>query len=224
MSTTSFSAKEEFNKAFQECISEEVDRWGNPLNTWRASGKRSKAYPDKEDKSYWDKEGPIHVQRWIDWREQNYNQHPLWVTPDGELGVELNLTVYFGKVKVKAIIDRVINVNGYLAVVDLKSGSKSPSSLLQLGVYASAIQIKYGVRPSLGAYFSTRKGESLGFESLDHLSIPRLTFLFETFVENARKGKYLPMPGDHCSWCDVRKACALLNGRDAGMHDTLSLM
>lgn len=224
--TDTFSIQGEWDRAFSECISEESRRFGNDPNGWKASGKVSKAYPEKENKAWWQENGPLHVERWIKWRETL--PFPLWVTPDGEEGVELSITAMFGTVRVKAVIDRVIQTPQGLAVVDLKSGSKNPASLLQLGVYACAVELKHGVRPALGTYFSTRKGEVTGFQSLDHLSVPLLTELFEEFSLKAKwsheRRKFLPAPGDHCSWCDVRNACSLQNGRDARKFDSLSLV
>jgi hypothetical protein len=216
-------AEEEFSRAFQEKISEEQEKNGNNPSTWKHSGRRSAKYPDKEGRGYWDENGPGHIERWIAWRDANPH-HSIWEAPDGQLGIELNLMVMFGGVKVKTIIDRVMNVGNELAIVDVKSGAHKPSSLLQLGVYACAVEIEYGVRPGLGTYYMTRKGEVTGFESLDHLSIPFVTHLFESFAERANAGKYLPMPGDHCVFCDGRNACALMNGRDARSHDVLSIL
>lgn len=222
----SFSVQEEWDRAFAECISQEFEKTGNDLSTWRISGKVSRKWPEKENRAWWETEGPRHVERWIKWRETL--PYPLWFTPEGKPANELDLTVYFGSVKVKCIIDRVLDTPQGLAVVDLKSGSKSPVSILQLGICAGAVELKYGVRPALGTYFSTRKGEVTGFQSLAHLSVPLLTELFEEFVAKARwayeNRKFLPSSGDHCAWCDVRNACALMNGRDAKKYDTLSLV
>lgn len=216
-------AEKEFALAFEEKVSEEQERNGNDPSTWKASGKKSARYPDKEGRQYWADAGKGHVQRWIDWRDANPH-HSIWQAPDGELGVELDLMVMFGSVKVKCVIDRVMNVGNSIAVVDVKSGSHKPSSLLQLGIYACAVEKKYGFRPGLGTYYMTRKGEVTGFESLDHLTIPLVTHLFESFVKRANAGEYLPMPGDHCSFCDGRNYCALMNGRDARSHDVLSIL
>lgn len=221
-SFTEFDTKAAFNLAFDEKISEEKERNGNDPSTWKASGRASKAYPAKESDAYWRDNGHSHVDNWIKWRKANPN-HTVWMAPDGVVGIEMDLTVWFRNVKVKLIIDRVMDLgNGNLGIVDLKSGSKKPSSYLQLGLYACAVEIEYGIRPRLGTYYMTRQGEVTGWESLDHFTIPFMTHLFATMDERVKGRNYLPMPGDHCGYCDGRKYCALMNGVGARTHDVLT--
>ena len=62
-----------------------------PSTEWRAGGRASKDWPNRENENWWSVNGPQMLQAFVDWWEANNNWH-IWVTPDGEAAVELDLS------------------------------------------------------------------------------------------------------------------------------------
>jgi hypothetical protein len=197
---------DQWDRAFSQCIREEIQNTAVPLLQWRTSGRKTKDKPNGEDMSWWSIAGVDLSRTYETWREHNPS-YKLWVTPDGEPGNELAFTVAFGSVPVKVIIDRVFVLGDQLVVFDLKSGKTMPEDTLQLAIYAAAIELKYGVRPNLGAYFANRKGAVVGVEDLTAFSTDMLTKMFSDFIAQTKTGLYLPNPGRQCTWCEVAPHC-----------------
>lgn len=198
--------KAKWSQAFFECISEELDASGNPMDQWKASGRITKALPNKEDLAWWTEQGLVFAKNYATWRMDN-PEYKLWWTPDGIPANELGLFPMFGRYKVKAYIDRVFIRNGELIVVDVKSGAGMPEDILQLAVYAAAIDLTYGVRPNLGAYWDARKGGLVAVEPLEEFTTDLVVGLIEDYMDQAGRMSFLPNPGRHCTWCEVRKTC-----------------
>ena len=57
-----------FDTAWDKVYSEKVSRTTIPEEDWKASGRATKANPDKENKDWWLKNGPLMVDKWIAWR------------------------------------------------------------------------------------------------------------------------------------------------------------
>ena len=133
---------------------------------WRAGGRATKAYPNKEDASWWLEAGPKMVDFWTQFR--NDSGFTMWQTPDGQPAIETELNQEVGGVPIKAFLDRLmVAPTGELVIVDIKTSSKEPVSLTQLGIYAILVEKTFGVRPSLGSYFMARTGELTQPQSLD---------------------------------------------------------
>ena len=101
------------------------------LTNARVGGRATKANPNKEDVNFWNNQGPMWVEGYINWRKANPTWK-IWKAPDGNPGIELALTPIVKDVAVKMIIDRVFEVNGELVIVDLKTSQSTPTSNLQL--------------------------------------------------------------------------------------------
>jgi hypothetical protein len=66
--------------AFRASMAEAVEAGaGKP---WRAGGRATKQYPNKEDESWWMSEGPTMVHNYYNWRLGNPNLD-IWRTPQG---------------------------------------------------------------------------------------------------------------------------------------------
>lgn len=204
--------KERWDLAFAQTIGDEVRASGTTLEEWKVSGRATKANPNKEDQAWWWGNGMDIARTYETWRLAN-PQYVLWSTPDGTPGCELDFTVLFGSVPVRVIIDRVFIIvtgdgqEGPLIVVDVKSGRNMPEDLIQLLIYAAAIDLKYGKRPNLGAYFDARRGGLVSTECLDEFSTMEMVELVENFVTQREGDIHLPNPGRQCTWCEVRKHC-----------------
>lgn len=215
---------------FLEAINEEAEKTGIAPEDWRVSGRASKAWPDKETRAWWLYNLPSLGEAYAAWRAA----HPelqIWVTPDGEEAIELELRVEIPGVRTPflAYVDRVFEnraLGGALAVVDLKSGSMPVEDLEQLVSYASLMEIRYTRRPEFGGIYGARKGalqpvfkDGLELMPLGHVST-------ETWLRGVRSqeriiatGEFPASPGRHCNWCDVAKACTWAKGSEAWKYD-----
>ena len=154
------------------------------------------------------------------WRESGFK---IWNTPENVLGVELGFYNFFGEVPIKAYADLVVvTPEGELAVVDLKTGSHMPDSSLQLGIYASLMEMQFGVRPTRAFFYDARKAifeESFG---LNRWSIPVLTELFTKFDAGVKAEIFLPNIGMACYTCGVKEYCYAQGGQLSTIYDPLA--
>jgi len=131
----------------------------------------------------------------------------------------------FGDVPIKGFADLVFeNVDGSLTVVDLKTGKSTPDSAMQLGVYASCIEMIYGIRPQYGAYYSARSATLEPSEGMERWSIPVLTELFAQFERGLQAEIFLPNIGMSCSTCGVRDYCFAVGGELSYSVDPLAII
>lgn len=192
----------EFRRAFAE---EEAKA---PSGTWRAGGRATKAYPNKEDKTWWMSEGPTMVHNYYNWRMQNTNLD-IWHTPEGVPAIELGISVTLpGDVTLKSYIDRVFvdRVSGETMIVDLKTG-KPPQAGLQLAVYRLALQQQFGEAPRYGAFWMGRQGTLDKVYDLDTYPIP----MVERWMRDVKKAIdmqiFVPHINMMCDYCGVKKFC-----------------
>lgn len=218
-----FDFEAAWEKRWAEELADAVEHSGGvPTSEWRTAGRATKANPNKEDGVWWKESGLEFSRSFATWREAEGNDWTTWVTPAGEPAIELELTVWFGSIPVRMFIDWIADLgDGTPCIVDYKTGSSTPGPL-QLGIYASAIEKAYGVRPPFGAYFNARKGELGVIHSLDRFSIPVLTKLFEDFEKGIQNEIFIPNLDRHCVSCDVAKHCFLYGGAEAQGWDPLS--
>lgn len=176
-----------------------------PLIEYKAGGRASKAYPNKEDIRWWHDNGPAMVEKWIAWRGSGFQ---LW-HPEGyeKPAIELAIDVPAEDFLLRMIIDRVfVNTSGELFVLDIKTGSRTPTSDLQLALYAAGIERMFGVRPSLGAYWMARDGVTSPMVDLDYLPTEKIMSLVSSFDKMRKAGIFLPNLAN-CHYCSVSQHC-----------------
>lgn len=176
--------------------------------TWKAGGRATKKFPNKEDKTWWMAEGPTMVHNYYNWRIQNPNLE-VWRAPDGTPGIELDMNVTIvGNVIVKGKIDRVFQDKntGQLIIVDLKTG-KPPASGLQLAVYRLALDAQFGVSPDYGAYWMARGGTLDKVWNLNEYPIKMVSRWLRDTKKAIDMGVFIPHTGILCDYCGVRKHC-----------------
>jgi len=198
-----------FKGFFDRQIKETQEETGVPTSEWRAAGGKSTRKPT-EDEAFWRANGPQYARNWALWRSQN-PQWSVWTTPDGEPAIELEFNIAdFGGVGLKAVIDRVmVNTAEELAVHDLKAGSSTPDLLDQHLIYAGCMELKYGIRPPLGAFFNCRKGGPVYMERLDVEHVTDTMERVSTFITQAQAGEYLARPGERCAYrCGYAQYCS----------------
>jgi putative RecB family exonuclease len=210
-----------WDEAFLAQIAEVEAKSSSNPNDWRKGGRATKANPDKEDKAWWDENGKKMLDDFI--MSYKANNWKVWVTPQGIPAIELGVNVLFGDVLIKGYIDLVFeNADGSLTVVDLKTGARTPDSSMQLGVYASAIENTFGIRPQYGAYYSARTGTLEPSAGIERWTYPVLTEMFRQFEAGLQAEIFLPNIGMSCGTCGVKDYCYSVGGQLAQIYDPLA--
>ena len=204
----------------QEIAKREAESPSFTRDQFVATGRASAAHGGKRTESYWLEEGPKMVQRWLDWREANPWQ--VWTLPDtGEAAIELDAAFTLpGDIYVKAYIDRVfVTPAGELVILDIKTG-REPETAEQLGLYACAIEARWGVRPTWGFFWDGQKGTHSAPMLLDQYTPEYLANVFMDAVRGINAGSFIARPANNCkAWCGVARFCAAVGGSEAEAHD-----
>lgn len=202
---------ESFEDVFARNIADAEDSSGLDRSEFRASGRSSKEWPDKENERWWLVNGPVMVDRWAQFMRNS--PWDLWITPDGKpaVEVEFDLILQQADVLLKGYIDRIFQVRGRpteLVVVDIKTGASSPPTPRQLGVYKVAIEDRWpGVTVSWGAFWDARKGITSAPVSLNEYDRTRMEYQFGVVRAMREQGLYLPAPSSMCGSCSVKDHC-----------------
>jgi hypothetical protein len=188
---------------------------------WRAGGRATKAYPNKEDASWWLANGPKMVDYWIQFREES--GWKIWDTPAGIPAIETEMNQTIKGVNIKAFLDRVmVAPSGELVIVDIKTGAE-PKSQAQLGIYAVLVEKTFGVRPELGSYFMARTGELTTPVSLDRYTESRLGNQVKGFEIAVVNNIFIPAPGFMCGTCSVNSSCYAVGGKDSHLYPEVNI-
>jgi hypothetical protein len=188
---------------------------------WRAGGRATKAYPNKEDASWWLANGPKMVDYWIQFREES--GWKIWDTPAGIPAIETEMNQTIKGVNIKAFLDRVmVAPSGELVIVDIKTGAE-PKSQAQLGIYAVLVEKTFGVRPELGSYFMARTGELTTPVALDRYTESRLGNQVKGFELAVINNIFIPAPGFMCGTCSVNSSCYAVGGKDSHLYPEVNI-
>jgi hypothetical protein len=212
-----------FNEAFDAAIAADVESSGFPVSDWFMNG------PSKPEAAIdqWRSRGPQLVRNFIEWYERS--DYEIWIAPDGRPAIELDLRPTFGDITVQMYVDLVLVSERGLTVLDLKSGSRKPTDWLQPSLYASGIELTYGIRPLYGAYFHA-KGYGRAGDPPKYLVGPMPLTAYELSVdwwtrELARTERaidaqaFFARVGKDCDVCPVSWACTAVGGVGAERHD-----
>lgn len=203
---------EEFRKSFNQSVAEFPEG-----RTARAagSGRGTKAYPNGEDRLWWEDQGPAFIQSWISWRQQNVSLHLMNL--DGKPAIEVEVQAEISlpddtTVLLRGFIDRVfVDANsGQALIVDLKTG-KTSQPPLQLAFYRRALRATYDITVDLGAYWMARKGSLDTVHDLTSFSDDMIDYWVRTTYLGIREGIFLPHVTQLCSGCGVKQHCYVFN-------------
>lgn len=204
----------DFAEVMEEEIAERLERHPESTpDTWKATGRASKEWPDKWGKDYWLKMGPEWVATYRAWLK-TVPWH-IWVTPQGDPAVEIELNGMVGGVPVKGFIDRIMEhiPSGKLAIVDLKTSASEPSVSTQLDLYAHLVEQLDICEVDFGFYYMARTGQ------MTTPQVPadpaRLTYLWSQVKKSIDNDLFIPSPSMLCRSCDVVDHCWLMKGRHA---------
>lgn len=204
-----------WEQAWEESLAEQDLHAQFPQEKWRRGGRKTKDKPNGEDLDFWHEAGLEHLKGYVEWIERTG-----WriATVGDKPGIELELEATFGGVTVKGIADAVYETPDLL-LVDYKTGSRTPSSWVQLCLYAEAMERQYGVRPKYGAFFMTRKNELSALEPLNKYDGSWFDRLFAQLNKARQYGPFLPNLGEACRTCDVVHACYANGGTESHKYD-----
>lgn len=187
---------------------------------FRAGGRATKQYPNKEDASWWLDNGPKMLDFWVQFRE--VSGYALYELPGGVKAVETELNTEVGGVNIKGFLDRLmVSPDGELTVIDIKTSSKPPVTYTQLGTYAILVEKIMGIRPTRGAYWMARTGEMTEPVELDHYTENRLATHVKGFKIAVDNNIFIPQPGFMCGTCSVNHACYAVNGKNSHLYPEL---
>lgn len=203
------SIQDLWNESWERQKSLTVASSSLPEASWRAGGRATKAYPDKENELWWQDNGPQMLQAWADWRKNGWK---LWVEPlAGNPAIELALNPVMGGVLVKMVLDRVmVTPDGELVIVDLKSGRTEPNPL-QLAFYAAGMDKIFDIRPKYGTYWMARSGTTTPLVDLDPWETKSIELLVKQF-DDARKAEVFLPNHSTCKMCSITKHCQWYKG------------
>ena len=192
--------------AFRESMLEAEEKGeGKP---WRAGGRASKKWPEKENKDWWMAEGPTMVHNWYNFRMTNPNLD-IWHTPEGVPAIELAVNVELpGGVNLKSYIDRVMvdTTTGDTIIVDLKTG-QPPKSGLQLAVYRLALLQLFNDAPRYGSYWMARAGTLDTVYDLTEYNPDMVARWLRDVKKAIDMGLFVPNTNNWCSSCGVKDYC-----------------
>ena len=184
----------------------------------RTGGRATREFPGRENHLFWEAKGPQMVADWITYRKNMFNAGWSWYEVDGSPAIEVPVEFTFAEgteseVQVKGYIDRVLRDRyDNPVVLDLKSGSRTPDSTLQLGVYALGLEQRVGVRPNLGTYYMTRTAYDSGWASLMHYTPTVVGDWFASVKRGIENDVFVPHVTSFCNSCAVSKYCAAVGG------------
>lgn len=209
--------RESFALDLEARIREEEDLYAVPRSQFRASGRASKDWPDKETEAWWKVKGPEMVLSWKSWRRVcPWELAPVANPETGEFidPIEYAFKLDYDGTEVWGAIDRVFQYQDQLIIVDLKTGSYTPKKPDQLGDYASAVEDAIGIRPHWGYFWMSRSG---GTTDAFDLHNPRLhkgemAKQYGMMRRGVEAGVFLANVGNLCGSCSVRDFCSAVDG------------
>lgn len=209
----------QWRKALDDLVAATQARTQTEVSSWATAGRATKDKPNGDDLDFWRKAGEEQLQGYLKWL---HSTDWVFADIDGEPMIEFPVQAEFGGVPVKGIIDGcMVTPDGELGALDWKTGSRTPESSIQLGLYASALEVMGYPRPTFGAYFMTRKGVLTEPESLEKYTVHYFNEMFGMFRKAVEMEIFIPDVASHCRTCSVRNACFAVGGTDAYIYDPM---
>lgn len=199
---------EEMQDVFRESYVEEVAKYTEEtpnFEYWFASG----PYGGEADIERRHGIGLEQCGKYIRW----YEEHPgevIWVSDDGEPGIEIGFDIDLAGVPVRGFIDAIIvNDDGEVVVRDNKTGNQ-PGDDFQLGTYKVAMEVQFGVDGiTKGDYWMGRSGKPTFPYDLTEWTQERVTEKFHELEDNIKAERFDPDPEpSKCMFCSVSSSCS----------------
>jgi RecB family exonuclease len=210
-----------FESKLDQLIQEEEEKSGVLSKDWLAAGVRP-----PQDGNHWRAKGPQMVANWLTWRETTGWELAMFDDEPGiELDLKLTLDIGGEEREVVGAVDRVFVLpNEELVIDDIKSGSSTPSTPMQQGLYATLIEKRYGRRPKYGTF--TKVGPKYGGQHTPLAPLKKyderyFEQLFTAFRAQVETGTFLPNVSDSCRTCGVAGSCYAAGGLQSADFDPL---
>ena len=161
-----------------------------------------------ENGDYWREHLPLHLQGYVEWRDDRFEQGWEWLLIDDKPAIEFVVKGKFGEVEVLGFIDRAMrSPEGDVFVIDLKSGKMAPSRE-QLDVYADLMKQQYDISVAFGSYYMSRKS-AIGDTFLMDRGGQILVDWWTTVASGITNEVFMPNPNPLCGICQVKPWCRL---------------
>jgi len=211
--------KAEWEREFTDAVAKETLRTNITPDQWRKGGRPTKDKPNGEDVQWWRENGLTQCEKYGEWMAGlDWTLADINGTPGAETPFEIDLA----GVTIKGFIDSTWErIDNELIVVDAKTGSRSPESVLQVGLYATAIEMMTGKRPLYGAFYMTRTGTLTPLEDLRRFDATFWEKVFGQLEHAVSNEIFIPHLGSHCRSCSVKDACFAAGGVDAYRYDPM---
>jgi hypothetical protein len=204
---------------FDSSVRYNEEKTGVPVDLWRSAGTKTKSNPFGEDLAWWQDNGLDQVNAYWDWLHSLPSNWKIATMPDGKPGIEWGVEVEFGGSLVKGFIDCIFEVDGELVLIDFKSGKKTPFGVIQLALYACAIERAHGVRPKWGGFYMTRKAEVEELVDLKWWRMPYFDYCFSAMNNSIESGYFMPIVSDACNWaCSYQEQCVAVGGKESDKY------
>lgn len=171
---------------------------------WMVGGKKRR---DTDATQRWEL-GHDQVEDYISWHpKEDADWVPLELIP-GEPAVEVDFEVMFGNVKVIGGIDSImVNPDGLVAVVDVKTGTQKPTDPYQMVTYKFAVQMLFDIHVDIAQWWMSKDASYEVFESLHNFSFDEVVEWYNNLDYGVDNKIFLANPGAHCFTCTVRPYC-----------------
>jgi putative RecB family exonuclease len=188
-----------------------------PDETHWLTGGRKKGFQDVEDR---EAIGSWQVLDYVEFAEAHKDEWRILPMGDGKIATEVRFDTVLGGVNVMGFIDQIRQYrDGSLAVADLKTGSSTPGSSMQLGVYAHVAEEQTGIRPEVGIFIKAGRPATARTPEKPTKDIPHspgdwtpelLGDMFKNMDRMDKLGLFLPNPQDGCErTCTVAEHCRI---------------
>ena len=202
---------EKWETAFESELSRTKKYSDVPVEEWKVSGRASKLKPNKEDLAWWKSNGLQHVQDYVHWFQST--GWGIALMPDGKPGIEWEAVVTIAGKEIKLIVDAIyIRPDGELVICDYKTGAHDPKGVMQLGLYATAIELVTGIRPRYGAYLMTRKTVLTDLVDLGQWDKSFFEYQIEALKAYQQVGIWPASVGNECGICSFTEYCQAFGG------------
>lgn len=173
------------------------------LDELRAGGRNQ-----VENGEYWREQLPLHLQGYVEWRDERFAEGWEWLLIDGKPAIEFAVKGKFGEVEVLGFIDRaMLSPEKHVFVIDLKTG-KMAQGREQLDVYAELMKQQYDIDVEFGSYYMSRKS-AVGDTFLMSRGGQFLTDWWTAVASGISNEVFLPNPNSLCGICQVKPYCRL---------------
>jgi hypothetical protein len=197
-----------FEAILERRVAEAEDKSGIDREAFTVSGRQSKEWPKKENVDWWLSQGPLMFNRWVTFT-QNV-PWDIWFTPSGSPAIEVAYDLPLNNgVVVRGYVDRVmVDGEGNLIIMDLKTGASKQPTPRQLGTYKVGMEDKFpGIEFRYGTFWDARSGVSTAIRSLNSYTRARIEWQYGKVREAKELGIYIANPSMMCGSCQVRDFC-----------------